>query len=98
MSDIQWHDRSTSASILAQNTFTGAIKVRGLFNLSLSGTWVATVHIQRSFDSGTTWLDVASYTANIEDLGDEPEAGVLYRAGVKTGNYTSGTVVLRIGQ
>jgi hypothetical protein len=43
-------------------------------------------------------MDVASYTANIEDRGTEAETGVLYRVGVKTGNYTSGTVVARISQ
>lgn len=92
----------TSASLTAQNTFscttTACPALQGNFNFSLSGTWVATVHLQRSFDNGTTWLDVASYTANIEDRGVEPEAGVRYRFGVKTGNYTSGTVVGRVSR
>lgn len=89
----------TNASIAAQNTFSTAIPINpGGFNLSLSGTWVATVHIQRSFDNGLTWLDVQSYAANIQDRGTESETGVLYRVGVKTGNYTSGTVVARISQ
>ena len=92
----------TSASLTAQNTFscttTACPALHGHFNFSLSGTWVATVHLQRSFDDGTTWLDVASYTVNIQDRGFEPEAGVRYRFGVKTGNYTSGTVVGRISR
>lgn len=91
-----------SASITAQNTFscttTACPAVQGNFNFSLSGTWVATVHLQRSFDDGATWLDVASYTANIEDRGLEAEAGVRYRFGVKTGNYSSGTAVGRISR
>lgn len=90
--------RST-ASIAAQNTFSNGVVISGPFNMSLSGTWAATVHLQRSFpDSPTTWFDVASYTANIQDRGMEGETGVQYRVGVKTGNYTSGTVVARISQ
>ena len=87
-----------TASITAQNTFTDSLGLHGSFNISISGTWSATVTVQRSFDSGTTWLDVESFTANTEQYGFEPEDGVLYRAGVKTGNFTSGTVVLRISQ
>lgn len=89
-----------TASIAAQNTFSdaygGQLVAPGRFNLSLSGTWVATVHLQRSFDLGTTWHDVASFTTNDEGSVTDP-GGVQYRIGVKTGNYTSGTVVARLG-
>ena len=88
----------TAASLTAQNTYTAAVEIFGEFNFSLSGTWVATVFIQRSFDAGVTWVDVASYTANIQDTGFEPESGVFYRAGIKTGGYTSGTIVVRLSQ
>lgn len=97
MSTIQGSAKAVTASITAQNTFTDPITVRGLFNFSLSGTWSGTVTLQRSFD-GSTWLDVATYTANIEDVGEEGELGVLYRAGIKTGEFTSGTAVVRISQ
>ena len=86
-------------TISAQNTFaTAAELVAGKFNFSLSGTWAATVHLQRSFDQGSNWLDVDSFTDNVEAVGEEPEGGVYYRFGVKTGNYTSGAVVGRISQ
>lgn len=89
----------TTKSIAAQNTFSDAVELAaGQFNFPLSGTWVGTVHVQRSFDGGTTWMDVDSFTANTEQVGDEPEGEVQYRFGVKTGNYTSGTVVGRISQ
>ncbi len=84
-------------SITAENQFSDPVKLKGNFNFSLSGTWVATVHIQRSFD-GVTWLDVKNYAANYEDTGYEPESGVFYRFGVKTGGFTSGTVVGRLSQ
>lgn len=64
------------------------------FSLSVSGTFVATVFIQRSFDE-TNWHDVASYTTPTEDAGFEP-VGASYRVGVKTGGYTSGTVNVRL--
>lgn len=72
--------------------------VSGQFNLSLSGTWVASVTVQRSFDDGANWLDVESFSANSEQIGLEPEDDTLYRFGIKTGNYTSGSVVGRISQ
>lgn len=90
--------KSASANITAQNTFTSGVVLSGAFSLSISGTWAGTVTIQRSFDAGTTWLDVQNYTANFEDTGNEPAVGVLYRVGFKTGNYTSGTANVRIGQ
>lgn len=91
-----------TASITAQNTFTTAIVTppvpRGLANkvsVSISGVWVATVTLQRSFD-GATFFDVSNFTANAEVIADEPEPNITYRLGVKTGNFTSGTVVLRL--
>ncbi len=87
-----------TASLTAQNTFSSAIVIFGKFNFSLSGTWGATVFVQRSYDEGVTWLDVAQYTGNVENSGDEPERDVQYRFGVKTGGFTSGTIVGRLSQ
>ena len=84
--------------ISAQNTFSDGIYTEGGFNLSISGTFVATVTVQRSFDAGSTWRDVDTFTAPIETYGVDPEPVVVYRAGVKTGDYTSGTVSIRIGR
>jgi hypothetical protein len=86
-----------SANIAAQNTFTDAVRLEGYFNLSLSGTWAATVTVQRSIDGATNWVDVDTFTAPTEDYGFEPEF-MYYRVGVKTGGYTSGTVVVRLGR
>ncbi len=85
-------------SIAAENLFTDSVKLTSFFNISLSGTWVATVTVQRSFDQGNTWFDVESFTVNTEQYGLEPEHGVYYRVGVKTGNFTSGTVVTRLSR
>lgn len=85
-------------SATAEDTFSDEVALKGLFNISLSGTWAATVYLQRSFDNGSTWNDVDSFTENVENIATEPESGVLYRIGVKAGGYTSGTVVGRISQ
>lgn len=87
---------NVTASITAENTFTDKLQVIGHFNLSISGTWAATVTVQRSWD-GTNWFDVDTFTSNYEGVGFDAEE-VYYRAGVKTGDFTSGTVVLRISE
>lgn len=87
---------TVEASISAENTYSNWISLKGDFNLSLSG-WVATVYIQRSFDRGVTPMDIESFTANVEKTGEAPE-GAVYRFGIKTGGYTSGTLVGRLSQ
>jgi hypothetical protein len=87
-----------TAEITAQNTFSDGLYTQGDFNLSIAGTFVATVTVQRSFDGGATWRDVDTFTAPIETFGTDPEPVVIYRAGVKTGDFTSGTVNIRIGR
>lgn len=85
-----------SKSITAQNSFTDAVQLAGWFNVSISGTFSATVTVQRSTDN-STWRDVDTWTAPAEDVGMEPEV-MWYRIGVKTGEFTSGTAVVRLGQ
>lgn len=91
--------QTVSANIAAENTFTNTIEVTGVstsrsFTVSLTGTWVATVTLQRSFDDGASWIDVTTYTVNTSTTYSDglDNQIVLYRIGVKTGAYTSGTV------
>ena len=92
----------TTKSIAAQNTFTDACKFDSLpgrlghFAISTGAAWVATVYFQISFDDGATWLDVDSFTSDTVEVFEIPERDVRYRAGIITGGYTSGTVILRI--
>ena len=86
-----------SKTITAQNTFSDPVRLTGFFNLSITGTFVATVTVQRSFDNQATWQDVDTFTKSTEDFGMEPEV-CWYRAGVKTGDFTSGTINVRLGQ
>jgi hypothetical protein len=71
------------------------------FLFRLSGTFSATVTLQRAEDyppdASTTWYDVAEFTEAGLYVGLEPtDAGAYYRFGVKTGDYSSGTVLGRI--
>jgi len=89
-----------TASIAAQNTFTSAIEASGVgeqrrFAITLTGTWVATVFLQRSVGVVGNWVDVTSFTANTATTYNDSLDNqlVFYRLGIKTGGYTSGTVV-----
>ena len=75
----------------------------GAFNVSLRGTFVGTVQIERSFD-GTNWFvasrdsagTAALFTAPASVIVEEPEAGVQYRLNCTA--YISGTINYRISQ
>lgn len=73
-----------------------SIDLAGQFNLSLSGWGSATVRLERSFDGGSSWVVVKSYTVDAEEVGDAPEPGVLYR--LNCTSYTSGTIAYRLSQ
>jgi len=87
------------AVITAENTFSGTVRLRGNFHLSLSGlTDTGTVvHVQRSYDGGSTWKDIEKFTKDAEVIGEEAE-GAHYRFGVKTGNYVAGPIEGRLAQ
>jgi hypothetical protein len=75
---------------------------RGDLNISLSGTFVATVVPQRSFDGGTTWLPLTyvdgtaiSWTAPMSTPLPCSELGAQWRLAC---TWTSGTVNWRISQ
>jgi len=82
---------NVTASLTA-NGSTAALQIIGHFNLSLSGTWGATVTVERSWDQ-TNWFAVDTFTSNYEGVGFDAEE-VFYRATVS--GYASGTVVIRI--
>lgn len=91
-------DQIVTASISMENAFSGSVHLGGKFNFSISGTFVANVVVQRSYDAGVTWCDVADFAVPGEYIGEEPEKEIQYRFGIKTGGYTSGTVVGRLSQ
>jgi len=84
------------ASLTAADVWSDYLTVTaGSFNFSIWGTFVATVTVQRTFDNGTTWHDVDTFTSAGEWVGTDGE-GAIYRAGIKSGEYTSGTAEIRM--
>ena len=67
----------------------------GLLALSISGTFVATVVLQRSLDGGSTYQDIESYTAPAEVNVEAANQSVLYRLNCSA--YTSGTATYYLG-
>jgi len=94
--------QAVSASITAENTFSNPIRITGvgtdrIFTILLDGTWVATVTLQRSLDSDSgPWTDVSGKTwtaTTAETYTDALDNQIAwYRIGVKTGDFTSGTI------
>lgn len=78
----------------------------GAFNIALTGTAVATVQLEKSFDGGTTWCAIYaggiqlkqwSYSSgNFAETATESEAGVLYRLNCTA--FTSGSLAYRLSQ
>lgn len=71
------------------------------FNISVWGTFVGTVVIERSFDGGTTWLPkwpdaVYSISSTMTFADSEPEDGVAYRLNCTA--YSSGPINYRVSQ
>lgn len=77
---------------------TRGIRLKSWFNKSVSGTWEGTITLQRSFDNGTTWLDVSELEDNVENYDQEIESNVIYRIGFKDGDYTSGEANVRLSK
>lgn len=83
---------ATTKTISAADSWTDPVHIIGDFNLSIAGTFVGTVTVQRSTD-GTTFRDVDTFTAPAEQVGYDPMKN-FYRAGFKTGEYTSGSATI----
>ena len=82
---------------LTTNTSTSGLTVQGEFSFSLSGTLDgATVTVQRSHDSGSTWKDVDAFDALTETYGYEPEL-CDYRATVSSAGAST-SVVIRLAR
>ncbi|MBY5849787.1 hypothetical protein HFN51_04345 [Rhizobium leguminosarum] len=83
------------ANLAALNAVSDAVLIPtgDTFDLSISGTFVATLSLQRSKDGLTAWLDVEAFTAPAQRTGVSGSAW-FYR--VIATVYTSGTAVVDI--
>lgn len=93
----------TTKTITAENQWSNEILLLGFFSYSISGTFSATISLQRSFDNGIIWENVIQETKNVSDVYFEPYQPFLYtkpttryRIGVDYGDFVSGTVTVRI--
>jgi hypothetical protein len=87
---------TAEAAVTAAETWTDWIKPEGPFNVSVSGTFTATVTLQRSFDGGTTPLVVATFTEAGEKFYEDFDPNASYRIGVDTEDFTSGQADVRV--
>ena len=90
-----------TADVAAADSGTDWLQLRGnrnFFDVSVGGTFVATVHLQRKRpgEAVAAARDVESYAAGTEKLG-EMQGHWDVRLYVKTGNYSSGTVKAELG-
>jgi hypothetical protein len=90
---------ATSKTISAADSWTDPVHIIGDFNLSIvastSPAFDGTVTVQRSSD-GTNWRDVDTWVSvSSEEVGNDPMKNY-YRAGIKAGEYTAGSVTLSL--
>jgi len=83
----------TEGSFTASGQST-AVPGDTLMTLSISGFGSATVELQRSYDSGSTWKVVDSYTANTEKNIEVVGNNLLWRLDC---TWTSGTIAYALG-
>jgi hypothetical protein len=96
--------QQVTASISTEDTWSNHIRVTGVgasqrqFSFTFTGTWVATVTLQRSVGEPGDWVDVATYTVNTTvNFNDGLDNQIIYyRLGIATGDYTSGTVEIDV--
>lgn len=91
---------SVTQSITAQNTFTDWAQIDGVFQLLVYGLSDSTVTLQGSPDAGVTVYDIEEFsnasTDNTLHVGTMANSNWLYRAGVKTGDYGTDTITVRL--
>ena len=99
VSNGQVRDKALSAA----NIFSDPIRVSGLtadrnLHIQTTGTWSATLTLQRSVGEPGNWVDVTTYTTNQNvDYNDGYDNEIIYyRVGIKTGQYTSGAAALTL--
>jgi hypothetical protein len=90
---------ATTKTISAADSWTDPVHIIGDFNLSIvastSPAFSGTVTAQRSSD-GTNWRDVDTWVSvSAEGVGYDPMK-MYYRAGIKTGEYTAGSVSITL--
>lgn len=72
--------------------------LKGTCDISVAGTFVGNVNLQRSWDGGTTWIDAVTAIAAAGESSHTSNTKLLYRIGLKaSSDYTSGTITINVG-
>jgi len=92
--------QTVTQTLSGESQQTEAIRVSGIdngrkFAIEITGTWVATITLQRSAGGVGAWVDVEDYTSNQSKNYDDgfDNAIMYYRLAIKAGDYTSGSAV-----
>lgn len=100
---IQSSGQTVTESINADNTFSDPIRVAGVegqraFGITITGTFTATVTLQYSVAEPGSWVDVTTYTTeqSLSYNDDLDNQIIYYRIGVKSGDFSSGPVVVTL--
>ena len=93
--------QTVTRSISSADVFSDPIRVTGIgsgrsFGITITGTFTATVTLQRSVGAIGAWVDVTSYTGPVStSLSDGLDNQIIfYRIGIRPASYTSGTAVV----
>jgi len=100
----QWRIGNTlkeETTVDAENTFTDNVYVKLGETLvvaaTTAGSWGTTViTVQKTYDSGTTWVDVGTFTSNTSQEIAELVGDVHYTIGCKTGAFDTDDVDVSI--
>jgi len=95
--------QTVSDVIAGADLYSDPIRVTGIgsgrvFGITVTGTWVGTITLQRSVGSIGSWVDVSSYTTNQSTtLNDTLDNQIIYyRIGIKPASYTSGSATVSL--
>lgn len=89
-------DKVKERSVMKAGEATEAAVLTHYFNCSIEFLGAGTIALQRSFDGGSRWKTIATYTTNNESVEYEPEEGVQYRLACTA--FTSGPILCRLSQ
>ena len=91
--------QSTFGATGSSLSVTPGAKVNGnkrdTIDLSIQGTFAGTIILKRSFDDGSVWGDVETYTAVTEKKLDVAGENYIYK--LECTAYTSGTATYLLG-
>lgn len=93
--------QTVTRSISSADVYSDPIRVSGIgsgrsFGITITGTFVGTVTLQRSVGAVGAWVDVTNYTGPVStSLVDGLDNQIIfYRIGIRPANYTSGTATV----